>query len=266
MTGATRYTIAELVEMTGIPATTIHHYRQAGLLPPPERVAANRFRYGDRHVQALRLIRVLRDRRRLPLPTIREVLPELLAGGDEEAFHTETWEAALSGRSEVPDAARERIVAAAVDLFAARGYGEVTVSDVAAQAGTAKGSVYRHFESKEALFAAAVESVVAGVVGDVRAAADRAGGRLDPPAAMVALVMSAKPGFMLLLERPAGPPRAGGWGAHLLRRRGGPGPHRPGDAPRAGRRTHRAVGARDHAGRSRGRVIRRGCECGASCA
>jgi AcrR family transcriptional regulator len=204
MTGATRYTIAELVDMTGIPATTIHHYRQAGLLPPPERVAANRFRYGDRHVQALRLIRVLRDRRRLPLPTIREVLPELLAGGDEEAFHTETWEAALSGRSEVPDAARERIVAAAVDLFAARGYGEVTVSDVAAQAGTAKGSVYRHFESKEALFAAAVESVVAGVVGDVRAAADRAGGRLDPPAAMVALVMSAKPGFMLLLELTAG--------------------------------------------------------------
>jgi AcrR family transcriptional regulator len=204
MTGATRYTIAELVDMTGIPATTIHHYRQAGLLPPPERVAANRFRYGDRHVQALRLIRVLRDRRRLPLPTIREVLPELLAGGDEEAFHTETWEAALSGRSEVPDAARERIVAAAVDLFAARGYGEVTVSDVAAQAGTAKGSVYRHFESKEALFAAAVESVVAGVVGDVRAAAGRAGGRLDPPAAMVALVMSAKPGFMLLLELTAG--------------------------------------------------------------
>lgn len=205
MTGATRYTIAELVEKTGIPATTIHHYRNAGLLPPPERVAANRFRYGERHVQALRLIRVLRDRRRLPLPTIREVLPELIdASGDEEAFHTDTWEAALTGRSEVPDAARERILAAAVDLFAARGYGVVAVSDVAARAGTAKGSVYRHFESKEALFAAAVESVVSGVVGDVRAAADRAGGRLDPSAAMLALVMAARPGFMLLLELTAG--------------------------------------------------------------
>ena len=204
MTGGTRYTIAELVEKTGIPASTIHHYRNAGLLPPPERVSANRFRYGERHVQALRLIRVLRDRRRLPLSTIRDVLPELLASGDEEAFHTESWEAALTGRSEVPDATRERIVAAAVDLFAARGYGEVAVSDVAAQAATAKGSVYRHFESKEALFAAAVESVVAGVVGDVRAAADRAGGQLDPPAAMLALVMSARPGFMLLLELTAG--------------------------------------------------------------
>jgi AcrR family transcriptional regulator len=204
MTGATRYTIAELVEKTGIPATTIHHYRNAGLLPPPERVAANRFRYSERHVQALRLIRVLRDRRRLSLPTIRDVLPELLASGDDEAFHTETWEAALTGRSELPDATRERIVAAAVELFATRGYGEVAVSDVAAQAGTAKGSLYRHFESKEALFAAAVESVVAGVVGDVRAAADRAGGQLDPSAAMLALVMSAKPGFMLLLELTAG--------------------------------------------------------------
>jgi AcrR family transcriptional regulator len=204
MTGGTRYTIAELVEETGIPATTIHHYRNAGLLPPPERVAANRFRYSERHVQALRLIRVLRDRRRLPLPTIRDVLPELLASGDEEAFHAETWEAALTGRAGVPDATRERIVAAAVELFAARGYGEVAVSDVAARAGTAKGSLYRHFESKEALFAAAVESVVAGVVGDVRAAAELAGGRLDPSAAMLALVMSAKPGFMLLLELTAG--------------------------------------------------------------
>jgi AcrR family transcriptional regulator len=204
MTGGTRYTISELVEKTGIPASTIHHYRNAGLLPPPERAGANRFRYRERHVQALRLIRVLRDRRRLPLSTIRDVLPELLASGDEEAFHTESWEAALTGRSEVPDATRERIVAAAVDLFAARGYGEVAVSDVAAQAGTAKGSVYRHFESKEALFAAAVESVVSGVVGDVRAAADRAGGQLDPPAAMLALVMSARPGFMLLLELTAG--------------------------------------------------------------
>jgi AcrR family transcriptional regulator/predicted DNA-binding transcriptional regulator AlpA len=204
MTAAGRYTIAELVERTGIPATTIHHYRNAGLLPPPERIGANRFRYNERHVQALRLIRLLRDRRRLPLPTIREVLPELLASGDTEAFHADTWEAALTGRSEVPDATRERIVTAAVDLFAARGYGDVAVSDVAAQAGTAKGSVYRHFESKEALFAAAVESVVAGVVGDVRAAADRAGGQLEPSAAMVTLVMAATPGFMLLLELTAG--------------------------------------------------------------
>jgi AcrR family transcriptional regulator len=104
----------------------------------------------------------------------------------------------------VPDATRGRIVDAAVELFAARGYGDVAVSDVAAKAGTAKGSVYRHFESKEALFGAAVDSVVAGVVDDLRAAADKAGGHLDPPAAMVALVMSARPGFMLLLELTGG--------------------------------------------------------------
>jgi len=204
MTAETRYTIAELVERTGVPATTIHHYRNAGLLPPPERVGANRFRYSERHVQALRLIRVLRDRRRLPLPAIREVLPELLASGDEEAFHTETWEAALTRRPGVPDAARGRIVDAAVELFAARGHGDVAVSDVAAKAGTAKGSVYRHFESKEALFAAAVDSVVGGVVEDLRAAAAKAGGKLDPPAAMLALVLSARPGFMLLLELTGG--------------------------------------------------------------
>ena len=205
MTAEVGYTIAELVERTGVPATTIHHYRNLGLLPPADRAGEHRLRYGERHVQALRLIRVLRERRRLPLPAIREVLPELMGhGGDEEAFHAETWEAVLTGQRSVPDAARERIVAAAVELFAARGYAEVTVSDVAARAGSAKGSLYRHFESKEALFAAAVESVVNDVVDEMRAAAERGGGQLDAAAATLGLVVLARPGVTLLLELAAG--------------------------------------------------------------
>ena len=198
-------------------------------------------------------------------PRSASVLPELLASGDAEAFHADTWEAALTGRSDVPDATRERIVAAAVDLFAARGYGDVAVSDVAARAGTAKGSVYRHFESKEALFAAAVESVVAGVVADVRAAADRAGGQLEPTAAMVTLVMSATPGFMLLLELTAGSLRGQPGHRELADAAltcfvDGVGPvlAGTGDATRARRRAHRAVGAGDHACRPRRRVIRKG--------
>jgi AcrR family transcriptional regulator len=199
-----RYTIGELVEKTGVPATTIHHYRRLGLLPAPERVGSQRFRYSDRHVQALRLVRLLRERRRLPLPAIRDVLPELLAGGDEEAFHPETWDAVVTGRTGPGDVARDRIVAAAVELFAMRGYAGVAVGDVATKAGTAKGSLYRHFESKEALFAAAVESVVAGVVDGLAAEAERAGGQLEPTAAIPALLMSAWPGVLVLLDLAAG--------------------------------------------------------------
>lgn len=50
-------------------------------------------------------------------------------------------------------AARARIVTAARGLIARGGYGEATVAAVAARAEVAVGSVYRHFPSKEGLFA-----------------------------------------------------------------------------------------------------------------
>jgi AcrR family transcriptional regulator len=201
--GAT-YTIQDLVDVTGIPATTIHHYRNSGLLPAPDVVSANRFRYTERHVQALRLIRLLRERRRLPLAAIREVLPELLATGDEEAFHVDTWDAVVAGHSGVGEEMRDRIVAAAVELFAARGYANVTVGDVAAKAGTAKGNLYRYFESKEALFAAGVDAVVTDVIEGMAAQADRTGRPLESSEAIPVLLVVARPGVMLLLELTAG--------------------------------------------------------------
>jgi AcrR family transcriptional regulator len=50
-------------------------------------------------------------------------------------------------------AARERIVRAALDQVAEGGYASAGVQVVAARAGVAVGSVYRHFPSKAALFA-----------------------------------------------------------------------------------------------------------------
>lgn len=47
--------------------------------------------------------------------------------------------------------ARERVLAAAVELFARQGYDGTSVAQVIAQAGVAKGGFYHHFASKEAL-------------------------------------------------------------------------------------------------------------------
>jgi AcrR family transcriptional regulator len=49
-----------------------------------------------------------------------------------------------------PDA-RARVLDAAVDLFAERGYDGTSVAQVIARAGVAKGGFYHHFASKEAL-------------------------------------------------------------------------------------------------------------------
>jgi AcrR family transcriptional regulator len=119
---ARRFSLSELVARSGVPASTIHHYRRAGLIPPPVREMANRFGYDERHLEALQHIRTQ-------------------AAADPEG--------------------RARVVAAAIEAFKTRSYSEVTVSDIAKAAGMAKGTVYRHFASKEDLLTAAIESLLA---------------------------------------------------------------------------------------------------------
>jgi AcrR family transcriptional regulator len=53
-----------------------------------------------------------------------------------------------------PDARRELIENAAARLFAERGYGGTTLDEVASAAHVTKPMVYRHFESKKALYLA----------------------------------------------------------------------------------------------------------------
>jgi AcrR family transcriptional regulator len=54
--------------------------------------------------------------------------------------------------STAPEAGgRQRIVAAAVALFAEQGYDATSVNQVVARAGVAKGALYHHFESKDDL-------------------------------------------------------------------------------------------------------------------
>jgi len=168
--GQVHLTLSELVLRTGVPASTIHHYRREGLIPAPERVAANRFCYHEEHVEALTLIRLLRERRGLSLEQIATTLPELL--NDHGALRGELeMEMAESG----PEA-RERILEVAIDLFSTQPFAEVTISDIAAAAGMAKGSVYRHFTSKEELLEAVINELVSDTASRFAAAMRGLGG------------------------------------------------------------------------------------------
>jgi len=53
------------------------------------------------------------------------------------------------------------IIAAAMRLWSERGFAATRLEDVAAGAGIAKGTIYRYFPSKEALFEAALENRIA---------------------------------------------------------------------------------------------------------
>ncbi len=164
-------TVSELAERADVSVPTIHSYRRLGLLPEPTVVAANRFLYDDRHVEALAMIRLLRQERNMSLASIVEVLPDLLPTGEEEAFRPQMWQQVLDGyldaaaQSEPP----ARLLAAARDAFAQHGYAGVNIADICAEAEMATGSFYRHFQSKDAIFVAAVRSVADLVSDDVNA-------------------------------------------------------------------------------------------------
>ena len=56
---------------------------------------------------------------------------------------------------------RARILASALDLFAKKGYGHTTFTDIAARLKMTKGAVYWHFETKQALLMALIDEMLA---------------------------------------------------------------------------------------------------------
>ena len=159
------FTVSVLAEKTGTPVPTIHHYRHLGLLPEATELASNRFLYDERHVEALNVIRLLRERRNMPLETIREALPELLAFNGESEFSPDAWDEAIDAYLERsgPAVVSARLVVAAREAFAQHGYAGVNVADICSAADVAKGTFYRYFDSKEAVFLAAARSTVEAV-------------------------------------------------------------------------------------------------------
>ncbi|TFH87079.1 TetR/AcrR family transcriptional regulator [Billgrantia azerbaijanica] len=67
---------------------------------------------------------------------------------------------------------REQISRAAIEVFARDGFQGAAVSDIATAAGLSKGSIYRYFDDKEALFHAAFAAVQKQLLHDCTTAID----------------------------------------------------------------------------------------------
>ena len=158
--------LSDVVARTGVPASTIHHYRRSGLIPPPLRQSANRFVYDQRHVEAVLAVRAQ--------PAAEQ--------------HDQ----------------RERIVSAAIEAFQTRSYAEVSMNDIAEAAHMAKGNVYRHFPSKEAVLTAAIETLLDETTERFQSALDSLGGmdglRTDPDKSAMVLGYVVADMLPILLE------------------------------------------------------------------
>ncbi len=192
------FTVSVLAEKTGTPVPTIHHYRHLGLLPEAIELASNRFLYDERHVEALNLIHLLRERRNMPLETIREALPELLALNHESGSSPDTWDEVIDAYLERsgPAVVSARLVVAAREAFAQHGYAGVNVADICSAADVAKGTFYRYFDSKEAIFLAAARSTVDAVGEQL----DELPAPMSEPQAIEKLKLLLAPMAPLLLE------------------------------------------------------------------
>jgi AcrR family transcriptional regulator len=79
-------------------------------------------------------------------------------------------------RAERGQATRERLVAVATELFAARGFEGTSIDAVLQESGASRGSLYHHFAGKDALFDAVLETVEAAIGAEVMLAVADAGG------------------------------------------------------------------------------------------
>jgi AcrR family transcriptional regulator len=93
-------------------------------------------------------------------------------------------EVARSARTRDP-ARKERILTAAADLVARRGYHAVGMADIGAAAGVTGPAVYRHFESKSAVLVALFDRVIDSLLDNAARIVDESG---DVSAALTLLV------------------------------------------------------------------------------
>lgn len=74
-----------------------------------------------------------------------------------------------SAPSEKPGDKRERIIEAAIRVFAERGFYHARVSEVAAEAGVAGGTIYNYFRNKDDLLICLFEDRMEAILADFRA-------------------------------------------------------------------------------------------------
>ena len=145
------FSMAELVERTNTSSATIRYYFLEGLLPAPIKITPNKFLYDERHVEAVLLVRLFRERRQLSIEAIKrlisDLLPDLHGLKDTGTFRPEMWKTILDSPSQKigSDNTKQRLLQAGLDQISQMGFDDLTIDDVCRKAEVAKGTFYNYF-------------------------------------------------------------------------------------------------------------------------
>ena len=152
--------IGQLSKESNTNKSTIHHYINLGLLPPPEKKQPRLHLFNISHLARLKVIRKLRQGKKLPLSMIKEALDkgdlstelQVAEFPDHpiEVDHTRLSNNSLQEK-------RAHILDTAIDLFSRNIYGSVRMDDIAKSAQVPKATIYQYFSSKKDLFISCIE-------------------------------------------------------------------------------------------------------------
>lgn len=162
----TGYKLSQLCRAADYHPSTIHYYVRIGLLHVPRKIGLGLYLYDEDHLDRLRKIRALRKRENLSLARIKEMLRQ-----DEEPRIEDQEDAVQVSRTpparpaaptviqltQKSEENREKILDAATELLAIKGYEGTAVSDITESISIAKGSFYLYFRDKRELFAACIQ-------------------------------------------------------------------------------------------------------------
>lgn len=134
---------------SAVTRTQIGRYLREGILSQPDEGDS----FGNHHLERLRMIEHLRSRYGMSLRDISGLFGVIVSTKSGMAGEEPEEEKQVVDR-------RERIIANATELFAAKGYHGTTIDEIVQATGIAKGTFYVYFSSKEEILVEVIKRLI----------------------------------------------------------------------------------------------------------
>jgi len=156
--------IKELVDISGVPRTTIHFYLRHGLLHPPVKTGRTMAYYDESHLNRLRKIQSLKRGSRVPIAFLREQIAAVDDGNGESTNHYDVTRTVTTTREKKQK--RQEIIRKAIHVFSQKGYHQTKIADITRALKISTGTFYLYFKNKRDLFIEVIDDVFRNIVGE----------------------------------------------------------------------------------------------------